>query len=185
MLFYNFLHLTMTAIPSSVLGSLVYPPQTYGSKPTKTHVTSRDSAKNTSAIDLSPSADDKDVAYEMHTMSKHLSERTRRPSAITRTSSAIHPGGGEISKDPIRQDSNTSAQASSTSLPVLPFGSANATVSRLADKQFRRTSMIQFVTLCWCVFVEGWSDGSTGPLLPVIQRDYHVRSYIISCRSTH
>ena len=34
---------------------------------------------------------------------------------------------------------------------------------------------IQFVTLCSCLFVEGWNDGSTGPLLPRIQDRYHVR----------
>ena len=32
----------------------------------------------------------------------------------------------------------------------------------------------QFVTLCWSLFLAGWNDGTTGPLLPRIQEVYHV-----------
>jgi hypothetical protein len=35
---------------------------------------------------------------------------------------------------------------------------------------------IQFFALCWTLFLLGWSDSSTGPLLPRIQSVYHVRS---------
>ncbi|ETW81878.1 hypothetical protein HETIRDRAFT_417929 [Heterobasidion irregulare TC 32-1] len=37
---------------------------------------------------------------------------------------------------------------------------------------------IHIATLCWTLFMEGWNDGSTGPLLPRIQRVYNV-SYIV------
>ena len=30
------------------------------------------------------------------------------------------------------------------------------------------------MTLCWSLFLAGWNDGSTGPLLPRIQTVYHV-----------
>ena len=33
---------------------------------------------------------------------------------------------------------------------------------------------IQFLSLCWTLFLAGWNDGSTGPLLPRIQEVYHV-----------
>lgn len=33
---------------------------------------------------------------------------------------------------------------------------------------------IQFLALCWTLFLAGWSDSSTGPLLPRIQNVYHV-----------
>lgn len=33
---------------------------------------------------------------------------------------------------------------------------------------------IHIATLCWTLFMEGWNDGSTGPLLPRIQRVYNV-----------
>lgn len=35
---------------------------------------------------------------------------------------------------------------------------------------------LQFATLCWTLFLAGWGDGSTGPLLPRIQDVYHVHS---------
>ncbi|TEB30490.1 MFS general substrate transporter [Coprinellus micaceus] len=37
---------------------------------------------------------------------------------------------------------------------------------------------IQYSALCFCFFISGWNDGSTGPLLPRIQEVYKV-SYII------
>ncbi|KAF7426170.1 hypothetical protein PC9H_008537 [Pleurotus ostreatus] len=46
--------------------------------------------------------------------------------------------------------------------------------------RFRRTGMIQFATLCWCLYLEGWNDGTTGPLLPVIQRDFGVGFAVVS-----
>lgn len=34
----------------------------------------------------------------------------------------------------------------------------------------------QFFSLCFTLFVAGWNDGTTGPLLPRMQSNYHVRS---------
>ncbi|KAG0695920.1 MFS general substrate transporter [Suillus ampliporus] len=39
---------------------------------------------------------------------------------------------------------------------------------------------IQFVTLCWFIYLEGWNDGSNGPLLPRIQKVYGVGYGIVS-----
>ncbi|KAG2032534.1 MFS general substrate transporter [Suillus americanus] len=39
---------------------------------------------------------------------------------------------------------------------------------------------IQFVTLCWFVYLEGWNDGSNGPLLPRIQTVYGVGYAVVS-----
>lgn len=33
---------------------------------------------------------------------------------------------------------------------------------------------IHFATLCFCLFLVGWNDGTVGPLLPRIQGVYHV-----------
>lgn len=38
----------------------------------------------------------------------------------------------------------------------------------------RRKAQIQFATLRWLIFVAGWNDGTTGPLLPRLQEVYHV-----------
>ena len=37
-----------------------------------------------------------------------------------------------------------------------------------------RTARIQFLALCWSLFLMGWFSGSTGPLLPSIQKSYDV-----------
>lgn len=39
---------------------------------------------------------------------------------------------------------------------------------------------IQFITLCFCLFLVGWNDGTVGPLLPKIQGVYHVRALLRS-----
>ena len=41
-------------------------------------------------------------------------------------------------------------------------------------KAMRRKASIQFATLCWSIFVVGWNDGTTGPLVPRLQEVYHV-----------
>ncbi|KAF8517398.1 MFS general substrate transporter [Hysterangium stoloniferum] len=39
---------------------------------------------------------------------------------------------------------------------------------------------IQFAALCFCLFLAGWNDGTTGPLLPRIQKNYHVNFAVVS-----
>ena len=38
----------------------------------------------------------------------------------------------------------------------------------------QRVARAQFLALCWALFIAGWTDGSTGPLLPRIQIFYDV-----------
>ena len=42
-----------------------------------------------------------------------------------------------------------------------------------------RTARAQFLALCWSLFMIGWTDGSTGPLLPRIQKFYDVSRPIV------
>ncbi|KAI6043917.1 major facilitator superfamily domain-containing protein, partial [Pisolithus marmoratus] len=44
----------------------------------------------------------------------------------------------------------------------------------------RRRAHIQFATLCWTLYLAGWNDGTTGPLLPRIQQVYNVNFAIVS-----
>ncbi|KAI0322837.1 MFS general substrate transporter [Amylostereum chailletii] len=39
---------------------------------------------------------------------------------------------------------------------------------------------VQFASLCWSLFLAGWNDGTTGPLLPRIQEVYHVGFAVVS-----
>ena len=43
-----------------------------------------------------------------------------------------------------------------------------------ADKKHRRKRLINFITLCYTFILEGWNDGSLGPLIPRIQQYYKV-----------
>ncbi|KDQ58463.1 hypothetical protein JAAARDRAFT_129011, partial [Jaapia argillacea MUCL 33604] len=40
---------------------------------------------------------------------------------------------------------------------------------------------IQFTALCWCIFLEGWNDGTTGPLIPAFQQYYNIGFATVSC----
>ncbi|KAA1472100.1 MFS general substrate transporter [Dentipellis sp. KUC8613] len=46
--------------------------------------------------------------------------------------------------------------------------------------KFRRFGRMHFLACCWCFFLEGWNDGTTGPLLPVIQKHYNVGFAVVS-----
>lgn len=45
---------------------------------------------------------------------------------------------------------------------------------KVPTKQEAHVARAQFLALCWSLFVMGWTDGSTGPLLPRIQIFYSV-----------
>ncbi|KAF8966620.1 MFS general substrate transporter [Flammula alnicola] len=40
--------------------------------------------------------------------------------------------------------------------------------------------MIQFLALCWCIWLMGWNDGTIGPMLPRIQTQYRVGFSVVS-----
>ena len=43
-------------------------------------------------------------------------------------------------------------------------------------RAYRWKSRLHFAALCYSYFLEGWNDGSLGPLLPRIQQYYNVSS---------
>ncbi|KAG1823599.1 MFS general substrate transporter [Suillus subaureus] len=63
--------------------------------------------------------------------------------------------------------------------PVTPVDKQNDDFERplvlsAKHKTQKTREKIQFATLCWFVYLEGWNDGSNGPLLPRIQKVYGV-----------
>ena len=50
-------------------------------------------------------------------------------------------------------------------------------------KKQKATERVQFSAVCWCLFLAGWNDGTTSPLLPEV---YHVcyPAFSLFCRST-
>ena len=53
-------------------------------------------------------------------------------------------------------------------------GRSSAETVGLTRRQ-RRISRFQYGTLCYTLFIIGWNDGSTGPLIPRMREVYHVR----------
>ena len=45
---------------------------------------------------------------------------------------------------------------------------------KIPTRKEARTARLQFLALCWSLFLMGWISGSTGPLLPSIQKSYDV-----------
>ncbi|KAF9495023.1 MFS general substrate transporter [Pleurotus eryngii] len=53
-------------------------------------------------------------------------------------------------------------------------------ILQTSPKQQAVTARVQFATLCWCLFMAGWNDGTTGPLLPRIREVYNVGFAVVS-----
>ncbi|KAF9224392.1 MFS general substrate transporter [Gyrodon lividus] len=60
------------------------------------------------------------------------------------------------------------------------LGSDVQGVPQMKSKTQRFRGQMQFVALCWFIYLEGWNDGSNGPLLPRIQRVYGVGYVVVS-----
>lgn len=67
-------------------------------------------------------------------------------------------------------DTVATKQADHTAKPTT--GVPNHTV--IQTKAQRLRARTQFATLCWTLYIAGWNDGTTGPLLPRIQKVYNV-----------
>lgn len=52
-----------------------------------------------------------------------------------------------------------------------------AETSSFERRRFSHKRYIHFAAICWVVFVNGWNDGTTGPMLPRIQEYYGVRAH--------
>ncbi|RDX47216.1 MFS general substrate transporter [Lentinus brumalis] len=44
----------------------------------------------------------------------------------------------------------------------------------------KRKGLMHFSAICWAVFVVGWCDGTTGPMLPRLQAHYHIGFAVVS-----
>lgn len=42
-------------------------------------------------------------------------------------------------------------------------------------KKMAQVQLVAFTALSWAMFMQGWNDGTYGPLLPAMQRHYNVR----------
>ncbi|KZP18121.1 MFS general substrate transporter [Athelia psychrophila] len=68
----------------------------------------------------------------------------------------------------------------STPHPSLNLSLSQTSVQTVQTKAQKRWTNVQFASLCFSLFLAGWNDGTTGPLLPRIQEVYHVGFAVVS-----
>ncbi|KAK0482205.1 MFS general substrate transporter [Armillaria novae-zelandiae] len=90
-------------------------------------------------------------------------------------------------KDTITTSMNTPTPVRDTSdaEKQIPPENANLDTKLEADLPQEATPKdyivhVQFAALCWSMFLAGWNDGTTGPLLPRIQEVYNVNYTVVS-----
>lgn len=102
------------------------------------------------------------MSVERLPMDRRTTVRTRSPTRLRPTSASV-----QVNKDSeIVELADRTGNASEISPPTgaLPPNASHRTRAR-----------IQFASVCFSLFMIGWNDGTTGPLLPRIQKVYHVR----------
>ena len=59
---------------------------------------------------------------------------------------------------------------------AVPLSEKSSDISSLPERTRREkfVSNVQYATLCWSMIILGWSDGTTGPLLPRLREVYGV-----------
>ena len=98
------------------------------------------------------------------------------------SAAAIEPSTSQIlelarSPDLVAGESTEIEMSALTERDVLEIASGAPSMS-LPQQELhgrKQKAHVRFLALCWSLFLIGWNDGSTGPLLPRIQSVYHVR----------
>jgi hypothetical protein len=97
------------------------------------------------------------------------SNRTGQLSALARTESIELAPISSTRKDSGVADTNN-PESVQTEGAVFPARTAS----------HRRRERIHLLALYWTLLLAGWNDASTGPLLPRIQKNYHLGFTIVS-----
>lgn len=95
----------------------------------------------------------------------------KRQDTYTPTSADELENAVELTEIKSRGDATTSLREAPSQ------GSQSAPNARpVQTKAQQRMAHIQFAALCWTLYLAGWNDASSGPLIPRIQSVYHVWS---------
>ncbi len=94
---------------------------------------------------------------------------TRPPHALAQESPAISRSATTGDDALTKQHTTIQTVSRENSQSAAPSTAVSATTPAS-----RRLARFQFATLCWTLFLAGWNDGTTGPLLDRIQHVYHV-----------
>ncbi|KAG7095459.1 hypothetical protein E1B28_006199 [Marasmius oreades] len=119
-----------------------------------------------------------EAAYELQPFPTYFSERTRRPSAIRKESTpeTLVEARGTLGKDGRTEP----AEEGVTDLPLLDLSEAAQEYNVRRGKRQKRGAISHLAALYYAFFLEGWNDGTIGPLLPVMQREYRVGFAVVS-----
>ncbi|PBL00129.1 MFS general substrate transporter [Armillaria gallica] len=134
---------------------------------------------------ISTSADNGGT-YELHPLPGYFTERARRPSVLRNDSTADTITLKDLVPEqslPVLEDAHLKsriATVTSTGVAIPTVHHRAQIVESERSKSYQRQANLQFAALCWCFFLEGWNDGTTGPLIPVIQESYHINFAIVS-----
>ncbi|KAI0918795.1 hypothetical protein AcW1_009483 [Taiwanofungus camphoratus] len=112
------------------------------------------------------------VYIEAMESASSIRARSPHPSSATRT-----PGEESKSSDGM-QEAELGGGADDSKQDGIVLASSNA--SSRSGRVPRRMANIQFASMCCSLFLAGWNDGTTGPLLPRIQSVYHVGFAVVS-----
>ncbi|EIM79256.1 MFS general substrate transporter [Stereum hirsutum FP-91666 SS1] len=74
----------------------------------------------------------------------------------------------------------TSRQAGRPSGDESPEMEEQGRPSEKQSSKYRWYARLHFAAICWCFFLQGWNDGTAGPLLPRVQSVYHIGFAIVS-----
>lgn len=118
-----------------------------------------------------------------HNNPSSISVRARSPGPHDQDVSGLrklHPGKEDIELAELPQKTTAASEADERG--SVKAGSSSDEVK---PASVRLTAWLQFSALCFTLFIAGWNDGTTGPLLPRIQSNYHVRNKILRSKSGH
>ncbi|KAI0767879.1 MFS general substrate transporter [Irpex lacteus] len=86
----------------------------------------------------------------------------------------VHTSKGDIELAELPNSKDATANVARNPTPPEPVNTETKSSSA------RVKGYIQFAALCYTLFLCGWNDGSTGPLLPRIQTNYNVGYAVVS-----
>ncbi|KAF9528690.1 major facilitator superfamily domain-containing protein [Crepidotus variabilis] len=124
-----------------------------------------------------------DPRYDLRGLPTYLSDRSRRSSNRSRRASFSK---GDIQMEVL--DSDTPGKGSQIPMTAderksslqPPLSNSPFTGQVVLTPQQRRIGLAQFLVVCWCAYLIGWNDGTTGPLLPRIQEQYQLGFTLVS-----
>lgn len=99
------------------------------------------------------------------------------------TASANSPQRVEVFElKPTFSKGPTSSSGIEISNTLTTFGTIDTPSTAVPERtaKHRRTEYIHLSTLYWNLLLAGWNDASTGPLLPRIQKVYHIGFTVVS-----